>query len=139
MEQPTPNSPHTEQALEKAKMAMRNAYAPYSGFHVGAVILADDGAFYVGSNVENAAYPQSQCAESSAIGAMITACGERIEEIWIMGEGDMPVTPCGGCRQRIREFANPDTPIHICCPEQGVRMSTNLAELLPHSFGPEHL
>ena len=129
----------TEQALSMATRAMRNAYAPYSGFHVGAVILADDGEFYTGSNVENVAYPQGQCAESSAIGAMVTACAERIEEIWIMGEGDNLVTPCGGCRQRIREFADETTPIHLCCPEQGVRMSTNLKELLPHSFGPEHL
>ena len=128
-----------EKPLQLAKQAMHNAHAPYSGFHVGAVILADDGQFYTGCNVENAAYPQGQCAESSAIGTMITAGAKRIDAIWVMGIGDMLVTPCGGCRQRIREFANLDTPIYICCPDKGVRMTTNLKELLPHSFGPKNL
>ena len=130
---------HHETPLTLAKKAMDNAYAPYSQFHVGAVILADNGQFYQGCNVENAAYPQGQCAESSAIGAMLTAGAKRIDAIWVMGVGEMLVTPCGGCRQRIREFADEDTPIYICCPDRGVRMTTNLKKLLPHSFGPTHL
>ena len=129
----------TEQALILAKQAMDNAYAPYSKFHVGAVILGNDGKLYTGCNVENAAYPQGQCAESSAIGAMITAGATAISEIWIMGAGNILVTPCGGCRQRIREFASLDANIHICCPENGIRMTTNLNELLPYSFGPDNL
>ena len=133
------NSTITKQALSQAEQAMGNAYAPYSKFHVGAVILADDGQLYAGCNVENAAYPQGQCAESSAIGAMITAGAKRIDAIWIMGMGNMLVPPCGGCRQRIREFANPETPIYICCPERGVRITTNLSKMLPHSFAPENL
>lgn len=127
--------------IAAARTAMTRAYAPYSRFHVGAAIRSEAGAVHAGANVENAAYPQGQCAEASAIGAMIAAGDRRIAEIVVMGgkEGDgMLCTPCGGCRQRIREFAAPDTPIHVCGPE-GLRRTFTLAELLPESFGPDHL
>ena len=124
--------------LEAARRARANAYAPYSEFAVGAALRAEDGAIYAGANVENAAYPEGQCAETSAIGAMVTAGARRIREILVMGGGDALCTPCGGCRQRIREFAALDAPIHIAGPE-GVRASFTLDELLPHSFGPGHL
>jgi cytidine deaminase len=124
--------------FEAAKAAQAKAYAPYSRFNVGAAILTPSGAIYAGCNVENAAYPQGACAEAGAISAMAAGGERRIAEILVIGDGDALVTPCGGCRQRIREFAALDAPIHIAGPE-GVRASFTLDELLPHSFGPEHL
>ncbi len=121
-----------------AERVRKNAHAPYSHFPVGAAILADDGAIYAGCNVENAAYPLGNCAEASAIAAMVGAGARRIVRIYITGNGAEPVTPCGGCRQRIREFADPDTPV-ICHGVDGAPLRTTLGALLPHSFGPEHL
>jgi cytidine deaminase len=124
--------------LNAAAAARSHAHAPYSGFSVGAAIRAEDGRIYAGANVENAAYPQGQCAEASAIGVMVAAGARRILEIVVLGGGDGLCTPCGGCRQRIREFAAPETPIHVAGPE-GLRRSFTLGELLPFSFGPEAL
>jgi cytidine deaminase len=124
-----------------AEAARENAYAPYSGFRVGAAVLTPDGRIFAGANIENAAYPQGQCAEASAIGAMGTAGARRIVAAVVIGgeEGDgMLCTPCGGCRQRLREFAAPDTRVHICGPE-GLRRIMTVEELLPASFGPENL
>ncbi len=121
-----------------AKAAQAKAYTPYSRFNVGAAIIASNGAIYAGCNVENAAYPQGACAETGAIAAMALAGERRIAQILVIGDGDGLCTPCGGCRQRIREFADPQTPIHIAGPD-GVRARFTLEELLPHSFGPEHL
>jgi cytidine deaminase len=121
-----------------ARAAQANAYAPYSRFHVGAALRTPAGAVYSGCNVENAAYPQGTCAEAGAIAAMALAGERRIAEILVVGDGAGLCTPCGGCRQRIREFAGPSTAIHIAGPE-GLRASFTLAELLPESFGPEHL
>jgi len=121
-----------------ARSAQANAYAPYSRFHVGAALRSESGAVYSGCNVENAAYPQGTCAEAGAIAAMALAGDRRIAEILVIGNGEALCTPCGGCRQCIREFADPSTPIHIAGPE-GVRRTFTLAELLPHSFGPDHL
>ena len=121
-----------------AKAAQAKAYAPYSRFKVGAALRTRSGAVYSGCNVENAAYPQGSCAEAGAIAAMALAGERRIAEILVVGDGDALCTPCGGCRQRIREFADPATPIHVAGPE-GVRASFTLGELLPHAFGPEHL
>ena len=129
----------TLQALfEAAKAAFDNAYAPYSKFQVGAAILTPEGEIFSGCNVENAAYPQGACAEAGAIAAMARAGRRRIAEILVVGDGEGLCTPCGGCRQRIREFAGPQTAIHIA-GLQGVRASFTLDELLPYSFGPEHL
>ncbi len=121
-----------------AKAAQANAYAPYSRFKVGAALRTPDGAVYSGCNVENAAYPQGACAEAGAIAAMALAGKRRIAEILVIGDGETLCTPCGGCRQRIREFAEPSAAIHVAGPE-GVRRSFTLGELLPESFGPEHL
>jgi len=121
-----------------ARAAQACAYAPYSNFRVGAAILTGGGAIVSGCNVENAAYPQGACAEANAIGAMILAGENAIAAILVVGDGDGLCTPCGGCRQRIREFAAQDAPIVIAGPE-GVRRHFTLAELLPVSFGPEHL
>jgi cytidine deaminase len=105
---------------------------------VGAAILADDGKVYAGCNIENAAYPQGNCAEASAIAAMIAGGAKRIRRIYVTGPGSAPVTPCGGCRQRIREFADPDVEV-ISHGVAGKPLVQTLAQLLPHSFGPEHL
>jgi cytidine deaminase len=121
-----------------AKAARERAYAPYSRFLVGAAIRAASGAIYTGCNVENAAYPQGSCAEAGAIAAMALAGERRIVEFVVVGDGEDLCTPCGGCRQRIREFADAATRIHVAGPE-GVRASFALEELLPHSFGPGHL
>jgi cytidine deaminase len=121
-----------------ARDTQRKAYAPYSRFKVGAALITPDGQIFSGCNVENAAYPVGTCAEAGAIAAMIAGGGQRIAAIVVMGDGDELVTPCGGCRQRIREFASPDTPIHVAGPE-GIRRSFTLDELLPFSFGPENL
>jgi cytidine deaminase len=121
-----------------AKRAQARAYAPYSRFKVGAAILTTGGAVVSGCNVENAAYPQGACAEANAIGTMVLSGETRIAEILVVGDGAVLCTPCGGCRQRIREFAGPKTTVHVAGPE-GVRKTYTLGELLPDSFGPEHL
>jgi cytidine deaminase len=126
------------QLFAAAKAAQANAYAPYSRFKVGAALRTPSGAIFSGCNVENAAYPQGSCAEAGAIAAMALAGERRIAEILVIGDGKALCTPCGGCRQRIREFADPSTAIHIAGPE-GVRRTFTLAKLLPESFGPEHL
>ena len=130
---------NTDKALFDAAEAVRaKAYAPYSNFHVGAAILADDGKIYAGCNVENAAYPVGNCAEPSAIAAMLAGGGKRIKRIYVTGPGTTPVTPCGGCRQRIREFADLDVEV-ISHGVDGTPLVMTLGELLPHSFGPEFL
>lgn len=119
----------------------KHAYAPYSRFHVGAAIRAEDGRIFAGCNVENAAYPEGQCAEACAIGSMVANGARRIAEIVVIGgeDGDgLLCSPCGGCRQRLREFAGADTPVHICGPE-GLRRTVTLEDLLPLSFGPDNL
>ncbi len=133
------NTTETDKALYAAAEAVRrNAYAPYSKFQVGAAILADDVNIYSGCNVENAAYPVGNCAEPSAIAAMLAGGGKRIRRIYVTGPGKMPVTPCGGCRQRIREFADPDVEV-VSHGVDGEPLVQTLGQLLPHSFGPEFL
>ena len=107
--------------FEAAKAAQAHAYAPYSHFKVGAAIRTPDGAMFSGCNVENAAYPQGACAEAGAIGAMALAGRRRIAEILVVGDGEGLCTPCGGCRQRIREFADAATPIHVAGPRGRAR------------------
>lgn len=124
--------------FDAARAAQAQAYAPYSRFTVGAAILTPTGRIHAGCNVENAAYPVGTCAEAGAIAAMILGGEREIIAIAIVGDGDELVTPCGGCRQRIREFARPDTAIQIGGPE-GIRRTFTLDELLPFSFGPDNL
>jgi len=128
-----------KEMLDQAKAVMQNAYAPYSKFKVGAVARGANGKLYQGCNVENAAYPLGTCAEAGAIAAMVADGETQLAEIVVMGSGDALVTPCGGCRQKIREFGRMDTPVHICDPEQGIRKTLTVDELLPFSFGPENL
>lgn len=130
--------PMLDDLFTAAKAAQARAHVPYSRFPVGAAIRDESGRIHAGANVENAAYPQGSCAEAAAITRMVVEGGARIAEILVIGPGDVLCTPCGGCRQRIREFARPDTPIHVAGPD-GVRRSFTLDELLPHSFGPDNL
>ena len=134
--------PAAETALDAlfsaARAAQARAYAPYSRFRVGAALLADDGVVYAGCNVENAAYPSGSCAEQGAISAMIAGGGRAIMALVVYGEGEELVTPCGACRQRIREFAQADMPVAIAGPE-GIRTRFSLSALLPASFGPANL
>ena len=127
-----------QELLALARAAARNAYAPYSSFPVGAAVRTTDGRRYAGANVENAAYPQGQCAEASALGAMVAGGGGTVAEVVVAAPSRELCTPCGGCRQRLREFAPPDAPIHLADFAR-VRATTSLAELLPLSFGPGHL
>ncbi len=124
--------------VDAAVHAMDLAYSPYSRFPVGCAVRDDKGRIHLGVNVENAAYPVGNCAEASAIAAMIVADGGRIAAIAVAGMGDGLTTPCGACRQRIREFGSESTPVLVCGPE-GLRRSFTLGELLPHSFGPDNL
>ncbi|WP_395516922.1 cytidine deaminase [Pseudorhizobium flavum] len=123
----------SHELFEVAREAMARAYAPYSKFPVGAAIRADDGSVYVGANIENISFPQGWCAEPTAIGAMIMGGGNRIEEIAVIAEKLPLCTPCGGCRQKIAEFASADTRIYLC-DDQGVQKTVTMAELLPYAF-----
>jgi cytidine deaminase len=125
--------------IAAAQAARLKAYAPYSKFHVGAALLDEYGKIHAGCNIENAAYPQGWCAETSAIAAMIMAGGHAIAEMAVIGSGDLLCTPCGGCRQKIREFARGDVKIHMCSEDGRVMQTFTLDELLPASFGPENL
>jgi cytidine deaminase len=117
-----------------ARAARANAYAPYSKFPVGAALRGAGGRVFGGANVENAAYPQSQCAEASAIGQMIAAGERRIAALVVIG-GNQPCPPCGGCRQRLAEFADPEMPIYLCAPDGKLLQTVTLGALLPLAFG----
>lgn len=119
--------------FEAARDAMAKAYAPYSKFPVGAAIRTEDGKIYVGANIENLSFPQGWCAEPTAIGAMIMGGGSRISEIAVIAEKLALCPPCGGCRQKIAEFAGPETRVYLC-DEQGVQKTMTMEELLPFSF-----
>ena len=125
--------------IEAASIVRERAYAPYSSFRVGAALRCDDGTIHVGCNVENAAYPEGICAEAGAIAAMLAAGGRRIVEIVVCGGGSGPCTPCGGCRQKLREFAAPSMPVYMTDPAGHVLLVRILSKLLPDSFGPESL
>jgi homotetrameric cytidine deaminase len=127
-----------ERLLEAAEAAMRNAHAPYSDFPVGAALRASGGGVYAGANVENAAYPQGQCAEASAIGALVAAGERQITEVAVVSAKEEFCPPCGGCRQRLSEFAGPGTPVHLGRPG-GPRRTLTMADLLPHAFDLEPL
>lgn len=126
-------------ALVAAARAVRErAHAPYSRFAVGAAVLDEQGRIHAGCNVENAAYPQGWCAEASALAVMVAAGGRRVQAVAVCGVADDLVTPCGGCRQKLREFAAGDCPVWLADLD-ALRARFTLGELLPHSFGPAHL
>ena len=128
----------THEFFPRLEALLKNAYAPYSNFPVAAIIKGASGAIYSGVNVENAAYPQGWCAEASAIAAMVSSGETEIYELAVMAKSDEICTPCGGCRQKIREFAGEDLKI-FCFGPDGLKATYTLGELLPYSFGPEHL
>ncbi|SNB62874.1 cytidine deaminase [Arboricoccus pini] len=119
--------------LEAACAARRQAYAPYSGFHVGAALRGESGRIYVAANTENAAYPLGTCAEAGAIAAMIAAGERRIREVAVAGSGQEPCVPCGGCRQRLAEFADAGVLVHMTGADAAILRMT-LGELLPRAF-----
>lgn len=120
--------------FDAARAAMKKAHAPYSKFPVGAAVLTDDGAIFAGCNIENASYPEGWCAETSAIAAMVMGGGKGIKEVAVIAEKMPLITPCGGCRQRLKEFGSPATLVHLC-DEKGVVETVTLGELLPKAFG----
>jgi len=124
--------------LEAAKAVRENAHAPYSGFRVGAAILSASGRVYVGCNVENAAYPEGTCAEAGAIAAMVAAGDKRISEVVVIADCPEPVTPCGGCRQRLAEFCDPDVRVTMATVG-GQSETVTMKNLLPRAFGRAHM
>ncbi|MDD3935455.1 cytidine deaminase [Rhodoferax sp.] len=126
--------------LSAARQAWRNAYAPYSNYPVGAAVLDEQGRIHAGCNVENAAYPEGLCAEAAALSAMVLAGGRQARAVLVVGSGDDGnwITPCGGCRQKLREFGTPDLLI-LSATELALGPRHTLAQLLPESFGPGHI
>ncbi len=124
--------------FDAALAAQSQAHCPYSNYAVGAAIRTASGAIHAGCNVENAAYPEGTCAEAGAIAAMVLAGEREIVEVVVVTGGATPGTPCGGCRQRLREFAGPDAVIHATTND-GAALTMTMTELLPSSFGPEFL
>lgn len=128
--------------LSAARAAQRQAYAPYSRYPVGAAVLDDLGRIHAGCNVENAAYPEGVCAEASALSAMVLAGSTRARAVLVVGNGGKNhsawTTPCGGCRQKLREFGAPDMFV-LCANDEAVGPSYTLVQLLPEGFGPDHL
>ncbi len=124
--------------METARAARENAYAPYSKFKVGAAIRATSGAVYAGVNVENAAYPEGTCAEAGAIAAMILAGDTQIAEVAVIADATVPVSPCGGCRQKLSEFGNASVKVTMANMLGDTRVMT-LAELLPGAFHQDHM
>ena len=125
--------------LRKAAIEVReNAHAPYSGFKVGAAIRAQSGLIYVGCNVENVAYPEGTCAEAGAIAAMVAAGETSLTDAYVVAGSDMPVTPCGGCRQKLAEFGAGDVGVTMATTG-GIEQKSTLADLLPGAFGAAHM
>ncbi len=124
--------------VTRAREVRARAHAPYSGYKVGAAVEDEAGRVHVGCNVENAAYPEGTCAEAGAIAAMIAAGGTRIVRAAVIAESPAPVPPCGGCRQKLAEFADADTPITLATTDGGAQVVT-VAELLPGAFTAAHM
>lgn len=135
---PTLTAPEIAALLQAARQAQAAAYAPYSRFQVGAAVLDEQGRIHSGCNVENAAYPEGTCAEAAALAAMVLAGGRKAQAVAVVGTGGSWITPCGGCRQKLREFGTPELPIFTAnATTLGPRYT--LEQLLPASFGPDHL
>lgn len=133
------NGDEADAALIAAARAVRaNAHAPYSGFKVGAAIRTSSGAIHRGCNVENAAFPEGLCAEAAAIAAMVAAGETVIAEVAVMADSADPLPPCGGCRQKLAEFAAPEVTV-IMATLRGARRVATVAALLPGAFGPGHM
>lgn len=124
--------------FDAAQAVQQNAYVPYSQFRVGAALRTSSGRVFAGCNVENASYPEGMCAEASAIAAMASAGEREIVDLVTVTDGDTAATCCGGCRQKIREFAVASTRVHAAS-SNGIEASYSADELLPDSFGPESM
>lgn len=125
--------------FDAARQVRLQAHAPYSGFQVGAAIRTDDGAIHVGCNVENVAYPEGTCAEAGAVAAMCAAGGSRrIRAVAVIADGPAPVTPCGGCRQKLAEFGGADTVVAMATLS-ATPIETRLSSLLPGAFSAAHM
>ncbi|MEP2922322.1 cytidine deaminase [Sulfitobacter sp.] len=125
--------------LRAAALAVReNAHAPYSGFKVGAALRAASGVVYTGCNVENIAYPEGTCAEAGAIAAMVAAGETVIAQAYVVAGSPLPVTPCGGCRQKLAEFGAGDVQVTMATVE-GAEQTMSVADLLPGAFDPSFL
>lgn len=124
--------------IDAARAVRENAYAPYSRFKVGVALRATSGAVHVGCNVENVAFPEGTCAEAGAIAAMIAAGDRAIAELVVIADSPAPVPPCGGCRQKIAEFAGPDVVVTMCTTD-GQSRAVTVADLLPGLFGAAHM
>jgi len=131
-------SDNQNKLLTVAKQVMQNAYCPYSKFKVGAAILAENGEIFSGCNVENASFSVTLCAEAVAIGKMISAGAQKVKEILVIADADKVCTPCGACRQRINEFSDEITLVHVC-DKHGVKKTVPFSELLPCSFGAKNI
>ncbi|MDO6479990.1 cytidine deaminase [Shimia thalassica] len=126
-------------SLQKSALSVReNAYAPYSNFKVGAAIRSEGGAIYSGCNVENVAYPEGTCAEAGAIAAMVAAGETRLSEVYVIADSPHPVSPCGGCRQKLAEFGTGDVVVTMANLD-GVEQKMTLADLMPGAFGEHHM
>ncbi len=128
----------SKELKEAATNVRENAYAPYSEFKVGAALRGASGAIYVGCNVENVAYPEGTCAEAGAIAAMVAAGETEFTEAYVVAGSPTPVTPCGGCRQKLAEFGRPESPV-VMATTGGVEQSTTVGDLLPGVFNQSHM
>ena len=127
-----------EKLFVTARSMQKRAYVPYSSFRVGAAIWADNNEVFSGCNVENISYPCGTCAEAGAIAAMIAGGGKKIREILITADGQSLITPCGACLQRIKEFSDENTLIHLS-DKTGIKQTLNIKDLLPLAFDDEEL
>jgi len=126
------------EVLEQLQILLARSYSPYSKYAVAAIVRSKGGKLYGGTNVENAAYPLSRCAEQGAVLKMVADGETEIAEVWVMARASDPGSPCGGCRQVLSEFGEPDTPVH-CLNQHGQGKTLSLSELLPYAFGPKYL
>jgi cytidine deaminase len=124
--------------FDAAREAMQKAYAPYSKFPVGAALRTEDGRVFTGANIEVASYPEGWCAETTALGHYVMGGGGRITEIAVVAEKMDRITPCGGCRQRLAEFTQADTLLHLC-DQNGIVDTVTMGEMLPHGFAGDSL
>lgn len=124
--------------IDKARSVREKAYAPYSQFKVGAAVQVASGAVYLGCNVENVAYPEGTCAEAGAIAAMIAGGDSKITAVAVIADSPKPVSPCGGCRQKIAEFADGDVVVTLATTD-GIVLDTTVAALLPGSFDADYM
>ncbi len=127
-----------ERLLDAARLARQRAHAPYSGFAVGAAVRTASGRIFAGCNVENASYPEGMCAEAGAISAMVAEGDREILDVLVMADSVEPVVPCGGCRQKLVEFAGGDVRV-LSANLEGVVAETTLGELFPSAFSRTHL